>query len=515
MQYRKSSVPDTRLREENERKECTFRPRINENPFVSEKTLRKYGEATPASAMLRKNRRGHSPTERNGPGLLAGTYTAAGGLKRGPPEKPGLPMFYFDPFSPPNFATGTYGAPQTVTQIITAPLPAPAPAPPPAASPVKAAVFKAPPLPPWLGKPAGKTGAGTASNKLVIVKKEKVEAAAEPTGWQAIMLEMQRKANKRNGGGDAAAGAEKEKKNEPPKPQPKPKRTLGKKKEFKDPVEELKYKFALKRGEIQEEDGGDDDGGDDNAEDDKADAKSAGKKAGIAAMLAKRNAPPAAAPAATASTASTATASAAPTGNKAVTSSKKIPSPPPLPTGAWPPVPSKEVIKANNSNNNDTNTTAAPKKAMGGALAGAAAALATALANRNNASSSNANSSNTDTNAADTNKGVSSPGKTATANTANSTAEPIVTTLKPGESIPEGATARTMTIPGTKVLPDGYYLAANSNILVAPYEILPAGETTVSLILQITAQMDPDQQKQTSQKQSGKFYCYKFLVSFW
>lgn len=122
MHYRKSSTADIRLREEQERLECTFQPKIIDNPFVSEKTLRRFGEATPASAMLRKSKRASSPTDRKGgPGLLAGMYTAAGGLRRGPPEKPGIPMFYFDPFSPPNFATGTYGAPQVVTQVLPPP----------------------------------------------------------------------------------------------------------------------------------------------------------------------------------------------------------------------------------------------------------------------------------------------------------------------------------------------------------------------------------------------------------
>jgi hypothetical protein len=518
MQYRKSSVADIRLREEEDRRECTFQPRIIENPFVSEKTLRKYGEATPASAMLRRSKRATSPSERrSGPGLLAGMYTATGGLKRGPPEKPGIPMFYFDPFSPPNFATGTYGAPQIITQIIqTVSVPPPtAPVPPPAAvapPPLKSGL-KAPPLPPWLGKPVGgKSATASAPPKIVIQRKEKVEAAPEPSGWQAVLLEMQKRANKRNGGDAGGDAKEKEKKMEKPKPQPKPKRTLGKKKEFKDPVEELKYKFALKRGEIQEDDGDGEDDGEAEQSSEKSpveDAKPAAKKPDIAAMLAKAKLggttpiPPAATPAIPAAGESKPSAAGGGgSGIKAVPNGgKKVPMPPPLPP-TWPPVPCKEAVKAPASTASAaaaTTTTTAAADGAGGkkSFAGAAAALMAALANRGKGGSS----SEAPAEPSPSTAVPPAPVATATASVSSAAAsaapaagETTVVTLKPGEVVPEGAQARTVTVPGTKVLPDGYYLAANSpNINVAPYEILAAGETTVSLILQVTAQMDPEQ----------------------
>lgn len=529
MQYRKSSLDDLRLREERERLECTFSPKLSTNPFVSEKTLRKYGQQgssvrpsarryTPGKSRSPNDKSGANNGNRINQGLLAGMYTAADGLKRGPPDRTGIPMFYFDPFSPPNFTAGTYGAPQTVTQVIqvVAPTPPPAaPAPPVAPPPAPAkSELKAPPLPPWAGGSAPKAAAPTtASNKIVIVKKDRsAEPVAEVSGWNAVLQEMQRRANKRAGG---TGEAEKAPVKEAPKPQPKKKQSSrGKPKTFKDPVEELKYKFALKRGEIKEEEGDDDDGEEEEVAEEKA---TPAPKKDIASMLAakfKAAAPATLAPpkpetagtnpASSAASATSSTAGSGAGGDAAKLPQGKVPSPPPLPT-AWPPVPSTVKItapaaSATSSSSSasaaatsaDSGTSAPPKK-LGGALAGAAAALQAALAARNGggAAASPAPApapSSTPPPAPAASSSVPAGAATFAPQTAPVSGATVTTILKEGETPPAGAETRVVTLPGSKKLPDGYYLAATTVDMVAPHEILAAGETSANLILQMSEQ---------------------------
>jgi hypothetical protein len=161
-------------------------------------------------------------------------YTKANGLIRGPPHILGLPMFYFDPFSPPNFAEGTYGAPnKTVTveeeevEIV-------------AQEKMSSSKLVPPPLPPFVLGDTKKDPA-SASKKIVINKTPKKEVKEEVTGWQAVLAEMERRKN----GGLKAAPKQEAKVEKKPESKGSSKK---KGKDFKDVMDELNYKLAVLRG---------------------------------------------------------------------------------------------------------------------------------------------------------------------------------------------------------------------------------------------------------------------------
>ncbi len=242
---------DVRTHEEKILEECTFQPKINgPSPFVSEKTLRKHAQtirkppppppnpnptmSTPLkkSPKLRKKK-----TESTAP--LGGMYTKANGLIRGPPQIIGLPMYYFDPFNPPNFQEGTYGAPMktvTIEEVEVEEVMAPPPSAP------KQQLLP-PPLPPFLDPNYKKPEAPTAAKKLVIVKGPKKEVKEEVSGWQAVLAEMQAKKEKKMN----KVVKEEKPAVVTPKPQGKGKKSG---KDFKDVMDELNYKLAVLRGGI-------------------------------------------------------------------------------------------------------------------------------------------------------------------------------------------------------------------------------------------------------------------------
>jgi hypothetical protein len=258
--YRSKHI-DNRTNEEKEMEECTFQPRIiRTSPFISERTLRKYTQLqkrlppAPPPPLTQSSQQSSSFSASMSPigkspklklratndTSLGGMYTKANGLIRGPPQTVGTPMFYFDPFSPPNFANGTYGAAtKTITteEVVEA------------ASDIrspdgnKSASSKliAPPLPSFVsGKASPKKPAEV--KKIVITKGVKKEVKEEVSGWQAVLAEMERR---KNGGMKKVVKEVKEEK------KPEPKGGSGKKKkpkDFKDVMDELNYKLAVLRG---------------------------------------------------------------------------------------------------------------------------------------------------------------------------------------------------------------------------------------------------------------------------
>lgn len=249
--YRSRHI-DNRTNEEKELEECTFQPKIiGASPFISERTLRQYTQLQrrappppPSQTSQRSSSLSISPIKKSpktrfknthNDTMLGGMYTKANGLVRGPPQIIGLPMFYFDPFSPPNFAEGTYGAPnKTVTveeeevEIVEA-------------EKKSSSTLVPPPLPPFVLGESKKEPASAGKNKIVINKTPKKEVKEEVTGWQAVLAEMERR---KNGGLKAA-----------PKPEVKPEKkpeskgsSKKKGKDFKDVMDELNYKLAVLRG---------------------------------------------------------------------------------------------------------------------------------------------------------------------------------------------------------------------------------------------------------------------------
>ena len=246
---------------------------INEDcPFISERTLRNFANkqrkrrpppppprSTSRSPLKRKAREARfSGNSLDQP--VSGTYTKSTGFIRGPPSKTDMPIYYFDPIAPPAFESGKYctGSQSAGTE--------------PSSTEVYEEVMvtddeagetglKAPPLPDWAFTPGGPPTAVVAKKALVIPTRKGPRAEAEapaPTGWQAVLAEMQRKKEQIMNKGNL-------KKIDPVeiKAAAAPQKKKGKKKkgskDFKDVMDELSYKLAKLRGEIVEEDSDSDD----------------------------------------------------------------------------------------------------------------------------------------------------------------------------------------------------------------------------------------------------------------
>lgn len=197
--------------------QCTFRPTIvGDSPFISERTLRNMKQGNrriEPSNVPRPVRKSTGSSDSQQPNaLIGGMYTKSGGLVRGPPTMTGVPVYFFDPFNPPSFNTGSYVDSKKV--IV-------------AAAPVVADEYEEvwvdeeitsdetvgssgsnqvlpPPLPSWAnsqgGDPSRKGKSDSAPKKLVIKKSDKKIEAPAPTGWQAVLAEMNRKKEEKNGG---------------------------------------------------------------------------------------------------------------------------------------------------------------------------------------------------------------------------------------------------------------------------------------------------------------------------
>jgi hypothetical protein len=242
---------DTRTKEDKELEECSFKPRAQgESPFISERTLRKYEQlqrrkippppfpppctaGSIPSPVITTPKSDFRSSGRGMSSMLGGTYTKENGLVRGLPAVVGLSMFYFDPFSPPNFIDGTYG---TSTQVVTVEEMEVTEEEPKE----KKSSIAAPPLPSYLNG-GSNDGTKSAAKKIVIVKSEKKDVVEEVTGWQAVLAEMERRKN---------GGMKKVPKPEPKSSLPEKRPAGGKKKpkDFKDIMDELNYKLAVLRG---------------------------------------------------------------------------------------------------------------------------------------------------------------------------------------------------------------------------------------------------------------------------
>ena len=295
---------DLRTAEEKEFEEhCSFRPVTNgESPFISERTLRNLTQTgrrrrpppPPPSGSRSRSPRKRSPVRRRrgqsilaspgterSPFLTAGSFFKGKGFKFGPPVSAGVPMFYFSLISPPSFETGKYTVREAVTTTTTTSSAMPGSNTAIGMSSVEEyeevdvtddddegedteGGLLAPPFPDWANGSGGPSNAAKKPVQIVIKKgpKKELEAPA-PTGWQAVLLEMQKKKEAMMGGGL--------KKIEPPKEKPKPQKKKKKKKkgkDFKDVMDELNYKLAKMRGDLEEDDD-DDDEDDDNDNDGK------------------------------------------------------------------------------------------------------------------------------------------------------------------------------------------------------------------------------------------------------
>lgn len=180
-----------------------------------------------------------------------------------------IPIFYFDPIAPPAFDSGRYTVHSAVPVAI------------PAGGNVEVEVLEdtlvtddegeasadkgglqAPPLPDWAFSAGGApTKAVAAKKPLVIPIKKGPKAEAEApaaSGWQAVLLEMQRKKEQIMNKGALKKAPEPVKEKAPP-PGAKKKGKKKKGKDFKDVMDELSYKLAKLRGEVIEEDDSDED----------------------------------------------------------------------------------------------------------------------------------------------------------------------------------------------------------------------------------------------------------------
>lgn len=186
-------------------------------------------------------------------------YSKYGGFQRGPPMFPDVPIFYFDPIAPPAFDSGNYYTEGTGTATDNN---------------VEVEVLedmlvtdddeekgdgnglKAPPLPDWAFSKGGAPSSVPAAKKLIIPARKGPKAETEApaaTGWQAVMIEMQRKKEQIMNKGALKKAPEPVKEKVPPVGQKK-KGKKKKGKDFKDVMDELSYKLAKLRGEIEEED---------------------------------------------------------------------------------------------------------------------------------------------------------------------------------------------------------------------------------------------------------------------
>eukprot|EP01038_Epipyxis_sp_PR26KG_P011257 gene11257-15105_t len=251
--------------------QCTFVPVINlDCPFISDRTLRSLSNGThttkrrrrkppppPRSGSTSPNRRRSPRRRRDGSvgGPSGGMYSKGLGLQRGPPTEEGTQIYYFDPFNPPSFQTGTYSLgvmtikpPEDEYEEIEVEEETDA-----VVSSNNSGQLAPPPLPDWAFSSGGDPSrSGEVAKKpitLNIKKSVKKETAAPaPTGWQAVLAEMERKKAAKEGGLKKVEVVEKK-----PEPQNKPKKKGGKR-VFKDLIEELQYKQAKKRGEIVDSD---------------------------------------------------------------------------------------------------------------------------------------------------------------------------------------------------------------------------------------------------------------------
>lgn len=268
-------VPSHLSKEEREVEECTFRPRINETcPFISDRTLRRYAQLQRPSSDEQSDEIPikHAKTSKRKPAnLQAGNYKKSQGFLRGPPEYVGMPLFYFDALNPPNFTMGLYGGTVVkgkaggggssseeddeseeeveVTDDGEDDDEDEAAAEGGSRAQSDKKVLACPPLPPWAnGLVAVSSAAAAPKNRIVINRIDKGEKKEEEaSGWQAVLAEMQRRANK---SGTTLKSPEPVRKEAP---QPQKKNKKKKKGEFKDVMEELNYKLAVARGEIIEE----------------------------------------------------------------------------------------------------------------------------------------------------------------------------------------------------------------------------------------------------------------------